>query len=90
MANCSLTGAEFAQDSRDDGLVQPCQHEVGSFAVGQVVVQAAQFSPDVTVALGQQGSQPLPQIAAGARSGAELVLPVLRPGCASGWGSTAG
>src|SRR6516164_3379008 len=74
----SLTGAEFAQDGRGDGLVQPGQHEVGSFAAGQVVVQAAQFSPDVTVVLGQQGSQPLPQVAAGAGSGAELMLPAGR------------
>ena len=78
VADCPLTGAEFAQDAGDRGLVQPRQHEVGSFAAGQVVVQAAQFGADVTVAAGQQGPQPLPQVAAGAGAGAELRVPTGR------------
>ncbi len=78
MADCPLICAEFAQDAGDRGLVQPRQHEVGSLAAGQVVVQAAQLGADVTVAIGQQGCQPLPQVAAGAGSGAELMLPAGR------------
>src|SRR5262249_13551777 len=70
VADCPLAGAEFAEDAGGRGLVQPCQHEVGPFAAGQGVVQAAQFGADVTAAAGQQDPQPLPQVAAGAGAGA--------------------
>jgi hypothetical protein len=78
MADCPLAGAEFAQDAGDRVLVQPRQHKVGPFAAGQGVPQAAQFGADVAVVIGQQGPQPLPQVAAGAGAGAELRLPADR------------
>jgi hypothetical protein len=78
VAEWPLAGAEFAQDGGDHGLVQPRQHQVGSFAAGQGVVQAAQLGADVTVVPGQQGCQPLPQVAAGAGAGAELRVPAAR------------
>jgi len=63
---------------QDAGLVQPRQHEVGAIAAAQIVVQAAQLGADVAVVIGEQDLQPLPQVATGARSGAELTVPAGR------------
>ena len=63
---CSLADGEFAHDHRRGVLVQPGQHGLGSFVVGEVVVQRAQSWVDRAGVLAQQFLQPLPQRAAGA------------------------
>src|SRR5262249_54711420 len=78
VADCPLAGAEFAEDAGGRGLVQPCQHEVGPFAAGQGVVQAAQFGADVTAAAGRQDPEALRRVAAGAGGGAERRVPAGR------------
>ena len=54
MAECPLAGTEFAQELAMAVLFSHCQHEVGPFAAGQVVVQATQFGPDAAAVIGSK------------------------------------
>ena len=54
VAEGPLAATEFAQDGGDGGLVHPRQHQVGSFAAGQGIVQAAQLGGDLTATRQQE------------------------------------